>query len=225
MQRSSKIFKRISLRTAFRLKRIFLYGSLLFTGFFIIGFAWVVFAGQDPYLLDPNIHFQDEGNPHFGSFDSSVTIRVYGDFSCKACKDTWLTFREAMRFHQADVFFVWNDAPNDTVGFDASIAGRCAQEQGRFWPYADALYEEQGFWLSLGRTRSFFIRLAEDLGLQGNRFGRCLDRPLSAEKVRRDLREADTLDLSVVPVFFFNKSMHTGGLSRMQFEQRLNLVR
>src|SRR2546425_2229616 len=81
----------------------------------------------------------------------------------------------------------------------AHEAARCAGAEGRYWPYHDRLFEEQPRF-----ERADLIRYAVDLGLDGERFTRCLDERRYADAVDDDVRQARALGITATPTFLIN---------------------
>ncbi len=72
----------------------------------------------------------------------------------------------------------WKDFPyQGRESVDAALAARAAQAQGRFWEYHDLIYENQSSGNSGGYNEESLTALAEEAGLDTQRF-------------ERDLREA-----------------------------------
>src|SRR5215469_4441987 len=97
-------------------------------------------------LLEPKrVTFDSSGHPTLGPGDASVTIVEFTDFQCPFCKRSEDTVKQ-LRAHYGDkVQFVHMDFPLSfhSHALDAAKAARCANEQGKFWQYRDALFADQ----------------------------------------------------------------------------------
>jgi protein-disulfide isomerase len=82
---------------------------------------------------------------------------------------------------------------------DAAIAARCAGEQGRFWPYHDAMLSG-----TAGLSKPALKQLAQSLDLHAETFDRCLDGRKSASAVEADLAEGRQLGVTGTPTFIIN---------------------
>src|SRR5260221_6782781 len=125
------------------------------------------------YCLQP-LGYRDLGaDPSLGPQSAPVTLVEYGDFACPTCK-AW---------HQAGVLkqvrakygdrlrFVWRDFPIIAPeSFKAAEAGQCANDQGKFWPYHDTLYDHAPA-LDVSDLKAY----ARAVGLDAATFDRCLD--------------------------------------------------
>jgi protein-disulfide isomerase len=81
-------------------------------------------------------------------------------------------------------------------------------DQKKFWPYHDLLYANQER-LSEPET---FKRLAAEVGLDTEEFGRCLDNRETAQEVAWDVVEAQRVSLSRRPSLFINLLYVDGAL-------------
>ncbi len=96
--------------------------------------------------------------PALGPKTAPVTIVEYGDFGCPSC---WLWYAtgvlDQLRAKYGDqIRFVWRDyAVITLLSPDAAEAGQCANEQGKFWEFHDAVYDHQGSYWS---KRSSIVR-------------------------------------------------------------------
>jgi protein-disulfide isomerase len=87
----------------------------------------------------------------------------------------------------------------------AHEAARCAGAEGRYWAYHDRLFEEQPRF-----EREHLIRYAIDLGIDGERFARCLDGRTFAAAVEADVGQARALGINTTPTFLVNGRMLVG---------------
>ena len=99
--------------------------------------------------------------------------------------------------------------PNAQKSAEASEA---AGAQGAFWPYHDALYEQQSKWSSLDEAgaRQFFIDLAAELGLDVDQFTADLDGDVYADYVTALEQEAVALGLPGTPAALVNGEVVAG---------------
>jgi protein-disulfide isomerase len=81
----------------------------------------------------------------------------------------------------------------------AAEAARCADEQGKFWSYHDALYAKAPK-LSPKDLKSY----AKEVELDVDAFERCFDTGRFKAIVQRDLMEGAQLGLTGTPTFFIN---------------------
>ena len=96
---------------------------------------------------------------------------------------------------------ILKDLPLDVhdLARPAAEAARCAGAQGKYWAYHDRLFDEQPRF-----ERADLVRYAVDLGLDGERFARCLDERRFADAVDADVAQAHALGISSTPTFIIN---------------------
>ena len=81
----------------------------------------------------------------------------------------------------------------------AHEAARCAGAEGKYWAYHDRLFDEQPRF-----ERAELIRYAVELGLDGERFARCVDERRFAAAVDDDVMQARALGITATPTFLIN---------------------
>ena len=86
----------------------------------------------------------------------------------------------------------------------SAIASDCAGEQGRFWEYYDALFEDWDGRTLAAFTESNYARLAGSLGLDLESFRSCLSSGRNVAELQRDLNDASELGVDSVPTTFIN---------------------
>lgn len=107
-----------------------------------------------------------------GNENAAITIIEYSDFQCPYCSRFHPTMQQVMNEYTDSVRWVFRHFPLSfhAEATPAANAAECASEQGKFWEYADALFENQ---LSLGNE--FYATLASDLGLNTTQWQDCYD--------------------------------------------------
>jgi protein-disulfide isomerase len=95
--------------------------------------------------------------------------------------------------------YVVRDLPLESIhpqAFKAAEATHCAAEQGKYWELHDRLFANQQ-----QLDRAGLGAHARALGLDGAAFDRCLDGGKYAERVRKDVNEAQRLGIGGTPTF------------------------
>jgi protein-disulfide isomerase len=152
-----------------------------------------------------------ENSPVLGSTDAPVTIVEYNDFQCPICHSFYLSVFGALKTNYIEtgkVRFYNRDLPLDTVhpnAMRAAQAGRCANEQGKFWPLHDLMNgnPEQ---LDLPHILAF----AQTAGLDPSLLKRCISSGKYTKAIQHDIREATRLGIGGTPVFVIGKSTPKG---------------
>jgi protein-disulfide isomerase len=147
-----------------------------------------------------------------GSANPDIVLVMYGSFTCQSCRDMLFTIDRVMRDY--NIAFVWKDLPNDSLNAEstaASVAARCANEQGSFWPYFDALFKEQGL-----ISNEYYSQVAADLELREKRFAKCLENAETIETLNVLREEAEALKITATPTLYVNNQRFTGAVREEQ---------
>ena len=211
---------------------MFLVGTIILGVLIVAGLVWAIASGPDVtptggrgVAIDSNIVFNDDSNPSVGPDNAKLTVRIFSDFECPACKVAEPALRQTIDAYKDRVKFVWNDLPLTSLHANAqpaAVAARCAQEQGNFWDYAYRLYDLQDSWSKLPSPSDYFGSLAKDLGMTQDRFSKCLSTDLVQNKVKQDMQEAASMGLESTPTFFIGRMRYEGVLSATEWKTALD---
>ena len=113
----------------------------------------------------------------------------------------------------------WDFAYLGQESVNAALAARAAQEQGMFWEYHDALYQNQRSINGGTFSDEKLIELAEELGLDTETFEASLTSGRFEEVVRRDLLEAQDAAIQGTPSFIINEQRLVGPWHLEDFER------
>lgn len=189
------------------------------------GIIWAVVSGPSSSggaYSDPNLSFQDDNDPSLGPADAKVTVRIFGDLQCPACKSAESGVTHIRNTYADQVRIVWNDFPlPPSVHPRARIAAnaaRCSEEQGKFWEMHDALYSAQNTWATASDPTAEFIKLAAKIGLDAEGFRSCLSDQRHDSKVSADMSEGNANGVDSTPTFFVNNTRYVGVLSAGQWD-------
>ena len=97
-----------------------------------------------------------------------MTIVEFSDFHCPFCKRVVPTLAQLESKYGDKVKLVFRDFPIDSLHPGASKAheaARCADEQGKFWPYHDKLFAGPA-----NSSPELFKGFAKEVGLERCRF-------------------------------------------------------
>jgi protein-disulfide isomerase len=161
----------------------------------------------------------NSGYPRIGSLDGTVSVTLFSTFGCPNCKtfheEIFPALLERVRANEIAITY----APLDVGsvinnGNGAARASICAQSQGIFWPYADALFD----WMDRYGDQAFlFNRLvsgAENLGADAGQFRSCMGGDLPQRVLATARQDANGRQSSVIPptVFVNNVAVEGGDL-------------
>lgn len=110
-------------------------------------------AAIDEALKDPKDRENNKGpgidDDHvLGNEEALVDVVIFGDYQCPFCERAYRTSENDLRKEYVDtgkVRVVFRDFPLDfhPAAIPAARAAQCAGEQGMYWEYHDALFENQ----------------------------------------------------------------------------------
>lgn len=107
-----------------------------------------------------------------GAKDAKVTIVEWSDFQCSFCSRFHPSMVRAMQEYPGKVRWVYRHFPLDSIhpqARPAAEASECAAEQGKFWDFADKLFERQP---QIGPE--MYKSLAKELKLNESKFNECV---------------------------------------------------
>ena len=110
---------------------------------------------------------------------------------------------------------VHRDLPLRTLhpaSWKAHEAGRCAEEQGKFWEYRALLYKN-----APGVSREQLNNYASQAGLNISDFTTCLDSEKFNAVIQKDEDEANRLGIQGTPFFFINGRLLSGAQPMSEF--------
>ncbi len=151
-----------------------------------------------------------DDDPMMGNLNAQITIIEFSDFQCPFCKrfhsDT-LPLVQTNYIDTGKVRFVYRDFPIQSIhpnAMPAALATECADDQGKFWPYHDKIFQNQGQWkdLELIQAVNLFKQYASELQLNEDEFGTCLDSGKYLDEVNNDLQDGQDYGIEGTPGFF-----------------------
>lgn len=162
--------------------------------------------GSEPNLIAPDPRKRYAIDPGesaaIGPEDASVVVIEFLDFQCPFCRRAWSEELEALIEERKDkVRFVIKHLP---LGMHPEAKGMAkaaiaAERQGKFWEMHKRLIEHPS---TIGRED--FVRFAERLELDKDKFLADLDDPEVAKAVDDDIRLAVSIGITGTPGFFIN---------------------
>jgi protein-disulfide isomerase len=139
---------------------------------------------------------------------AKVVIVEYSDFECPFCARHHPTLEDIMDdYTNGEVAWVYRHFPLSfhPEAEPSALASECAAEQGKFWEYADALFENQ-----TQLSEAYYKSLAKELGLKTAQFDDCFDTAKYQDVVDADMASGRAAGVSGTPATFINGVMVTG---------------
>lgn len=157
-------------------------------------------------------------NYWLGSANPKITIVEFADFSCPYCQNSYPKIRELSIKHKNDIKIIFRDFPlKNDFSISLALAGRCAGEQGLFWPLHDKFFQNQ----NISQEEDIY-RLAIQVGVDQEKFKDCLQNKKYLPQVQKDFTDGETLGLTGTPAWFINGYKIEGDIPITMWEEIIN---
>lgn len=192
---------------------VLLSGGALLVGAIVVVIALATTGqlGGSSTVLDPLSPIPDKSHwdgRALGPADAKVVVEVFEDFQCPAC-DVFSTQSQPQLVREfvdtGKIRFVYKDfAFLGPESLAASIAARCAGDQGLFWPYHEYLFanqkgENQGHF-----SKSFLTAIGAKVGVEPQKFSACLDSAAPKDATEAETAEGKKRGVAGTPTVFVN---------------------
>jgi protein-disulfide isomerase len=166
-------------------------------------------AGAASQVARPARALADDSPPARvrGRADAPVQFEEFSDFQCPTCGAMHGVVKQLVEKYPTQVGVAFRHFPLREMHKHAAEAARAAEAagmQGKFWEMHDLLYEKQNEWKDPDDARTIFMRYAQSLGLDMNRFANDMDGSIVAMRIVSDERRGAALGLHGTPTFFIN---------------------
>ena len=204
----------------------FAIGIIIIGAVLLGGIVWAVLSAPSSSgingVSDPNLTFNDTNDPALGPADAKVTVRIFGDLECPACRSAEPGVTHLRTAYADTVRIIWNDFPLPASIHPkariAANAARCAEEQGKFWEMHDELYDAQDGWSKSSNPANDFFALAQKIQLNEDGFRSCYDSRRHDSKIADDMSEGRGNGVAATPTFFINNTKQVGILSPSEWD-------
>lgn len=145
-----------------------------------------------------------------GAADAPVTVTVYSDFECPACKGFATGAEKAITddyISQGLVRFEYKHFPlpqHNPSATQGALAAECAADQGQFWPMHAYLFQEAGKAGTSTFTLSRLRSMSDALGMDTAEFSQCVSESKYAQLVREHIREGQQMGVNATPTIYVN---------------------
>jgi protein-disulfide isomerase len=188
--------------------------------------SWLATRGGNVTQLDPNVAPVANQGHVIGSATAPVEVVEFADFECPAC-GSFANLTEpdvrARLVNTGQVRFRFVDYPLDIHPntWAAHSAAWCASEQNRFWEMHDLIFQNQDRWASQAtrRPNSVLTPLAQQLGLDMNRYEGCIDGRKFHPQIKANYDEAIKRGIPSTPTFIIGTQQVNGAVSYDQFKR------
>lgn len=164
------------------------------------------------YIATPTINDNDI---KIGSNEAKIKVVAFSDFSNPTDAQTYKNVIVPMLKDYADnvqVIFKNYFAATSTQALSAALASECANEQGKFIPFAEKLYGSQATWSKVKDPSNIFNGYASSLGLNYADFSKCLKDKKYQDKVNQSLKEGQDFGISETVALFIGNDFQGGAI-------------
>ncbi len=179
-----------------------------------------LFANVDIRILlsPPRTKIDFGTGPKRGAAAAPVTIVEFSDFQCPFCKNALPTIKQVRDKYGDKVQWMFKDFPLNEIHPQAQAAAEaahCAEEQGKFWEYHDAL-----FGIAPSFSTDAFMTLATTVGVKDpTAFQACIDSHKYKARVDESTALGQTVGVDGTPMFFINGIALSGAAPLPEFEK------
>ncbi len=159
-----------------------------------------------------------------GDENAPATIVEFGDYQCPGCGAFAMSVKpqiDQLLVGAGRAKFVFYDFPLVSIhgnAFLAARASRCADDQGKYWEYHEALFRNQSRWSAASMPASAFEQYAADVGLDEGAFESCLNSDRHAEVVTANMQLGQRMGVRSTPTVLVNAGGTTRQLSSVDFQ-------
>jgi len=153
-----------------------------------------------------------------GSDSARVVITEYADYQCPACQQfatvEWPYVRERL-VQTGRVRWVFRDFPLSQHQWSrlAAHSAACADEQGKFWEYADAIFAAQPEWSTSRDAGKIFRHQIEKVGLNAGTWDQCMTSLKFAGRIQGSADEGVRAGVGSTPSFVIGGRIYAGVLA------------
>jgi protein-disulfide isomerase len=156
-------------------------------------------------------------SPIQGAKNGKILLVEFSDFQCSYCAKAHDTLKAFMAKHGDSVTLVYKHLPLTSIhpqALPAAKAAWAAGQQGKFWEFHNALFENQA---QLGED--FYRATAKALGLDVAKFDRDRASKAAETAINQDLELAEKLGIDGTPFFVMNGEAFAGAVALADLEE------
>lgn len=174
-----------------------------------------VFAAAE--TLSPQRKLAEKINrPKLGNASSTLVIVEFADFECSVCLEEFPIIRTLTNKYPQDILFIFRNYPVKNENSQMlALAGLCANEQGKFWPFHDKLFAAQG----KIATDADLEKIVVSAGLNLTKMKDCVRDNKYDKLLLEDTSDALDLGVAGTPTFFINGSKLEGAVPLATWEE------
>jgi protein-disulfide isomerase len=152
-----------------------------------------------------------------GPADAPVQIVEFSDFQCPFCNRARPAVEQVIKTYGEEVRLVYRHLPLVRIHARAqelAEASECAAEQGKFWPFHDAVFDRFGELETLDADT-----IAREAGVRdAGRFRACRESGKFRARVAEDTQAAESLGIGGTPTFLIGRLTADGAIRGVLLE-------
>lgn len=208
---------------------------LLIAGIAVLGVAALTYQSTRPKTadvtspIDTTLPSVKSSGYTVGNASAPIEVTEFGDYECPACgRFSELTEPDIRKNYVNTGKVLWRfiDFPlgMHKNTWQASRAAACADEQGKFWEFHDALYSTQDQWNGEATSNpdKYMKQLGGKLGLNADQFNTCVDTKKTQAKVQAHYQLAMQRAVSQTPTFVIGDKQLVGATNYDAFAKVLD---
>ena len=166
----------------------------------VLALAWQFNGiGAAAITADARQKIDISGHPVKGPGNAGVTVIVFSDYLCPACRRLEPILHQVLEKYPKDVRLVHKLCTHHDFSRKAVAAAYAALDQNRFWEFHDRLFEYQ-----LGMNKAMVISIAKELHLDLKRFNKKMKDPAIQKLIDRDMEDVSRLSIPGTPTVYVN---------------------
>ncbi len=196
------------------------YGILGVVALVGIGLLWYQLAKPATVSIPANVTVQPSDTAGFrgyvkGSDSAAVEITEYADYQCPFCQ-TFATLQmptiDERLIKTGRLRWRYRDFPLQQHEYSriAAHSAACADEQGKFWPQHERIYEGQGEWSASRDGAGILRRYAGEGGLDLGKYDACMAAGRYAGRIQASLDEGMRAGVSSTPTLLVGGRLYQG---------------
>jgi protein-disulfide isomerase len=179
---------------------------------------YAVFAGLEDVTSDPSKAVMEKislkGEPFKGGANAKVTIVEYSDFQCPFCTRGYATIEnEVLKTYGDKVKFYYKHFP---LAFHkwaeaGAIGAECAKDQkaDAYWKIYSGLFDQQQQ-ITPENVKEKSLAMLEGTGIDKKKWEECFDGKKTADRVKAQMAEGQSVGVSGTPGFIINGRLVSG---------------
>lgn len=152
-----------------------------------------------------------------GSDSAKLEVTEYADYQCPYCQDFDAIQLPAVKQQLIETGLVrwrYRDFPLDMHPHSrlAAHAAACANDQGKYWPMHEALYQHQAEWSPMKNAAGAFSDYAKATGLDVAQYDQCMRDAKYAGRIQASYDEGLKVGVTGTPSFIIGGRLYTNSL-------------